>query len=77
MGALTDEELELASRGSLVRPCPAGKSPAFQRGWEHSKTAYDARALQPVEDRYDYLQGWFACADVRWGRAALAKGAGG
>lgn len=44
----------------------ARRAAAFERGWVDSLRAYDARAMQPTEDIYDYSKGWHACADYRW-----------
>lgn len=41
---------------------------AYDRGWQDSLTALFAVSEQPLSDRFDYLTGWWACADVRWQR---------
>lgn len=38
---------------------------AYDRGWKDSLTAYYAVSEQPWKDKYDYLTGWWACADMR------------
>lgn len=43
----------------------AKRAAAFQRGWTDSLSAYQAVSEQPLEDKYDYLSGWWACADAR------------
>lgn len=44
------------------------RTAAFLRGWDDSERAYAADSLQPIEDRYDYMRGWWACGDWRFGR---------
>lgn len=39
---------------------------AYERGWVDSLSAYSAHTLQPIEDVWDYRQGWEACAKYRW-----------
>ena len=41
---------------------------AYDRGWRDSLTAFFAVCEQPWSDKYDYLTGWWACADDRWQR---------
>lgn len=51
----------------------ARRKAAYDRGWRDSLTALFAVSEQPLDDKYDYLTGWWACADVRWGRRGDAK----
>lgn len=43
----------------------AARKAAYERGWTDSLTAYYAVCCQPWEDKYDYITGWWACADAR------------
>ena len=47
---------------------------AYERGWADSLRGHQASAAQHVEDIYDYMKGWHACADYRWadGRNGVA-----
>ena len=38
---------------------------AYERGWADSLNACYAVCLQPWEDKFDYIKGWWACADWR------------
>lgn len=44
----------------------ARRAVAFERGWVDSLQGYFGRALQPIDDIYDYMRGWNECADYRW-----------
>jgi hypothetical protein len=43
----------------------AARKAAYERGWSDSLTAVYAASLQPWPDKYDYITGWWACADAR------------
>jgi hypothetical protein len=43
---------------------------AYERGWVDSLRAYQDTSSQPTEDKYDYGQGWHACANYRWAEPA-------
>ena len=49
----------------------AARKAAYQRGWRDSLTAYFAVSEQPLPDKFDYLKGWWACADARWQRKPM------
>lgn len=49
----------------LSEEVKAAREAAYQRGWTDSLTAYYGVSEQPWKDKYDYLTGWWACADKR------------
>jgi hypothetical protein len=53
-----------------LRPDPEERArqrdAAYERGWVDSLRACQNVSQQPVEDAYDYQQGWNECAKYRW-----------